>query len=365
MPSLSVVIPSYNHRAFLPAAFESLEAQTYRDFEVVVVDDGSTDNSPDLIREFAATTPLQTKIHLQSNAGAHAAITKGIDIAEGRNIAILNSDDVFHPDRLRRLMAVVPASGPFIAFSEFAFIDAHGERITADIHNRWWYRHLLERHAYSPGIGFTLVQGNLSISTSNFLFSRELYDLLGGFRQYRTAHDLDFLLRAIFHVEPIFVREVLLNYRLHGTNTITANRELERREVSELFLDYLNQATTEKPANPRAPASEVLAVYSDQVLRQQNLWFELDRNAPAFTRLRQAADLARAQNPDTAAMEGEVNRLRHEVGRLMGELAHRALPALPERLPLRAYKRVRTWPVVKPIRMAARVLGLRVPRRWL
>jgi len=90
MPVVSVIIPSYNLGRFLLAAVESVLRQTYRDFELIVIDDGSTDNTPELARTF----PAEVRYIRQENRGLSAVRNRGIELARGRYIIFLDADDV-------------------------------------------------------------------------------------------------------------------------------------------------------------------------------------------------------------------------------------------------------------------------------
>ena len=312
MPAVSVVIPSYNHARFIDATLASLASQTYRDFEIVVVDDGSGDQSLAIIKQFAETSAVPVVVVAQANAGAHAAINRGIERASGDHLAILNSDDRFAPDRLERMMAVVPAEGDYIAFSELELIDENGRAIPDDPHNVW-YREILGVHDTLPGLGYTLIISNLAATTSNFLFSRSLYEKVGPFRPYRTAHDLDFILRCVPLVEPIFLRTCLLSYRIHPQNTINLNRDVERGEVRAIYDDYVRSVALHPPKNERAPGSRTMPSYSAYFLTERDHW---SGPHPTGDLLEGLAAALRA-----CPVSDDARALRLEVGRLNKELA--------------------------------------------
>ncbi len=100
-PRASVVIPSYNHGRFVEAAVESVLDQD-ADLELVVVDDGSTDDSRERLAPFAADP--RVRMVEQQNRGAHAALNRGLGLAGGQILFILNSDDLFEPGRVRRFL---------------------------------------------------------------------------------------------------------------------------------------------------------------------------------------------------------------------------------------------------------------------
>ena len=110
-PNISVIIPTYNRSALVVNAIESVLQQTYRDYELIVVDDGSSDDTRDRLR------PYMNRIHYayQNNGGASAAQNAGIRVARGKWIAILGSDDVWRPGKLQRQIEAVAALGHQLA----------------------------------------------------------------------------------------------------------------------------------------------------------------------------------------------------------------------------------------------------------
>jgi glycosyltransferase involved in cell wall biosynthesis len=104
-PTVSVVMPVYNSAAFLAAAIESVLAQTYQDFEYLIVDDGSTDASSQMIADYAAKDARIGLIRHPHNQGIIAARNSGVAVARGEYIAVMDSDDVAMPERLERQLA--------------------------------------------------------------------------------------------------------------------------------------------------------------------------------------------------------------------------------------------------------------------
>jgi len=99
MPKVSVIIPTYSYSKYIEKAINSVLAQTYRDFEIIVVDDGSTDNTRKIIE-----TKYKDKVRYfyQENKGASAARNKGIKESKGEYLAFLDQDDLFHPLSLEK-----------------------------------------------------------------------------------------------------------------------------------------------------------------------------------------------------------------------------------------------------------------------
>ncbi len=252
-PLVSVVIPSYNHAAFLTETIGSVVAQTYRPLELIVVDDGSTDDSPALLRRLFSVLQLDNAILIeQPNRGAHAAIMTGIGASSGDVIGILNSDDFYHPERIERLLPYLRGRHQLV-FSGVRFVNDHGNPLPMS--HAWprWYRTCLDETARCPTVGFGLLTHNFSVSSGNFLFRRSLYDQVAGFSHHRFTHDWDFLIRSLHYSEPIFVRQPLLSYRIHESNTTENVRDLLRAEASDALRRYAALTSSEPPPNTLAP----------------------------------------------------------------------------------------------------------------
>lgn len=103
-PAISVLFPVYNTEKYLAEALDSLEAQTFRNFEIIAVNDGSTDRSGEILRDYAARFP-NIRLIEQANSGKPAALNAGLDLASGEWIAIMDSDDSAAPEYLEHLYA--------------------------------------------------------------------------------------------------------------------------------------------------------------------------------------------------------------------------------------------------------------------
>jgi glycosyltransferase involved in cell wall biosynthesis len=225
MTLVSVVIPSYNHRKFLPAAVESILGQTHAQLELIVVDDGSTDGSREYLR--ALSDPRCTLVE-QPNAGAHAAINRGLALARGKVLAILNSDDIFHPSRIEACLRTLDAGGCDLVATWLEVIDEAGAVLGV---KQGWSNMLPWPVKHAGGsigdlgeFATNLLLTNFVSTTSNVVFTRRLYERIGGMRNLRFAHDWDFLLRAAHEFRCELIAQPLLQYRIHPANTISSNR---------------------------------------------------------------------------------------------------------------------------------------------
>jgi glycosyltransferase involved in cell wall biosynthesis len=244
-PLVSVVVPSFNHAGLVNESLRSVAAQTHGSLELVVVDDASGDGTDDVVEQLFAdpifAARFRGRLVLErhpANRGAHEALNRGLALARGEWIAILNSDDRYDPDRITTLLLALTSRRASLAFSAVRFIDGAGRDVTAaDPFAAGLARSQRAIHAF-PSVGFALLKENVAISTGNLLFSRELLARAGGFRPLRYCHDWDFELRCLLHAEPIFVDAPLYDYRLHATNSFRALADVADAEAQECLRAY-------------------------------------------------------------------------------------------------------------------------------
>ncbi len=127
-PLISVIIPNYNGERFAECAIDSALAQTYRNIEIIVIDDCSTDNSLTYIRDKYADDKRLRLIALNKNIGVANARNVGVKEARGEYIALLDNDDVWEEDKLERQMALAK-QGADIVYCSYDFIDENGNEI--------------------------------------------------------------------------------------------------------------------------------------------------------------------------------------------------------------------------------------------
>lgn len=226
-PLLSVIIPSYNHHLYIREAIDSVLNQTMSDLELIIIDDGSKDNSVEIIKGY---DDARLKLVEQKNQGAHNAINNGLKLAKGKYIAILNSDDAFEKNRFE-IMINEMEKNPNVGFmcSYIQIVDSEGNDL--GVKEGWknmepWIVPLPEiSYQATDNFKLNLLMTNFTSTTSNFLFKREVYEKIGGMRNLHFAHDWDFALRAAEVTECMIVEQPLMRYRVHSTNTISTNRK--------------------------------------------------------------------------------------------------------------------------------------------
>jgi thioesterase domain-containing protein/GT2 family glycosyltransferase len=253
LPLVTVVIPAYNHARFVAKAIESVVAQTYRRLELVIIDDGSDDGTPEVISRSLAGVPFPSRFKTRENRGAPATLNEGAALAQGQYVAFLNSDDWYAPDRIACMVDEIARTNASWGFSlvsgatEASADDPREKKVHLDILQK--QRNFLGTHPNS----FTLVQYNVSVSSGNLFVERDFFSSLGGFRDYRYNHDWDFCLRASAVAEPVIVYRPLYFYRMHGGKTISESREATTADADRVLRSFLADVLS-----TTAPATNVL-----------------------------------------------------------------------------------------------------------
>lgn len=209
-PLVSVVMPSYNHAPYIARAIESVRAQTYDQVELIVVDDGSSDQSVELLRDLQAEHGFT--LICQENVGVCRTLNRGVrEAATGEYIALLASDDLWAPDKLERQLTALKADPA----AEFCFSQAVE---FSDDASPTAGRVFPARCLRGSVVNKVFLRQHVPAGT--MLFSRRLYDELGGFDETLREEDWDFVIRSAAATRFAAVDAPLLHYRAHPANTM-------------------------------------------------------------------------------------------------------------------------------------------------
>ena len=218
-PHVSVVIPTYNRAEYISAAIQSVLDQTYTDYEIIVIDDGSTDDTQNVVVRFSD----QVRYIRQENAGSSAARNRGIQAARGELIAFLDSDDVFLPTKLQKQVAFMQAYPEVgLLHTQYVDVDAEGnilftypvDHVQGDI-----YRQLLPA---------------CPILTSTVMMPKKVFETVGEFDvALPMAQDIDMWIRVAKTYPVGAIPETLTHYLKHQSNK---PRDLERILNYEIYI---------------------------------------------------------------------------------------------------------------------------------
>jgi len=307
MVRVSVLLPSYNHEAFIDEAVASVLGQTLTDLELVIVDDGSTDGSWARIERFDDPRIVR---HRQENQGAHAALNKAGTLSSPKSefVAILNSDDVWDPRWLEVALDVLGSrSRSGFCCALLRMVGPEQDRKTA--WRRSWYQDALKSYREYGDLEAALLHANFLMTTSNVVARRDRFEATGGFRPLRYVHDLDFFLRLASESDLSLVEEELVTYRLHESNTIREMARDERQFVFEfgwILADVLERlvARTADTEEMRARVLTLVCALQMPAVAGVALTLLLPRVAHSDSSSRPAplAELLREDHPIRAAL---------------------------------------------------------------
>lgn len=208
MPLVSVILPVYNGERFLREAIDSIMIQTFTDFELIVIDDGSTDTTPDILKEYAARDLRILVKYQPRNTGIVAALNSGCQTASGKYIARMDADDICLPERLTRQISFLnshPDVG--VVGTNIQLIDASGNRQGVVL--------FPETHAQ---ICWSLCFYNPIVHPSTMM-RRDVLFQAGGYRMgYPNGEDYDLWRRVSKQARLANLPSVLLLLRKHASN---------------------------------------------------------------------------------------------------------------------------------------------------
>ena len=217
-PFVSVIVPVYNGAKFLSEAVASIRRQNYHPLEIIIVDDGSTDETAELVTGLGK----DIRYAYQRNSGPAAARNKGLDMARGEIIAFLDVDDLWPPDKLRIQVArLVNDSSLDVVLGRIQFIKL-------------------------PGAPEFQIQGpnntHVNVHLGSGAFRKSVFDKVGVFDEtLRYSEDHDWFLRAREQgVSMTIVEQVTLHYRLHGNN-MTQDKNAKGFQLTQVLKKSLDR----------------------------------------------------------------------------------------------------------------------------
>ncbi|MFN0140822.1 MAG: glycosyltransferase family 2 protein [Pyrinomonadaceae bacterium] len=216
-PLVSVIIPNYNYANYVCEAINSALDQTYENLEIIVVDDGSADNSAEIFKGYGDKI---TTI-FQQNAGVSAARNNGVKHSSGEYVAFLDADDFWLPQKIEKQVNL------FESEKDLGLVHVGVEEIDA---NGNMLRTRLDGMSGAVSREFLLFERSVVLGGgSGFALPRRIFDEVGGFDlDLQTSADWDLFFRVSRAYNIGFVPDVLLKYRIHGSNMHGNIKRMER-----------------------------------------------------------------------------------------------------------------------------------------
>ena len=244
MVLVSVLMPSYNHEKFLSEAIESVLSQTFKDLELIIVDDCSIDDSPKIIADYPRKDTRVRVFFHQENMGVSKTLNDCLSKVKGNYVCFIGSDDIWFPYKLERQLALIKKHEDKILWSEGEIIDGNG----APTGTTFTKMHQATNKKKS---------GNLfnDILLDNYIFGQSLLvkkDFIGDNSfdtSLRFLNDYRFIADLASKHDFLFTPEPLAKYRIHGRNSISRDRPRwlkERILLNRYFLQRYGNEISRK-----------------------------------------------------------------------------------------------------------------------
>ncbi len=240
-PLVSVIIPNYNHAPFLDERIQSVLNQTYQNFELIILDDKSTDNSVEIINKYKDNQHVSHIVVNEENSGSpFKQWHKGFDLAKGEWIWIAESDDSCKAEFLKTLIEKLDENVTY-AFCKSTRIDENG----MEFHECW--QDNLDRSFNMSGSDFYytyLGYRNVIWNASSVLFRKSnIYKLPDQYTKYRGAGDWMFWILLSMCGNVVYIKDILNYFRLHSENTTqktysTGLNQIEQCQIYDYLLEH-------------------------------------------------------------------------------------------------------------------------------
>lgn len=238
---ITVIIPTYNSAQYLNAAVESVLQQTFKDLEILIIDDGSKDNTSELVKSFGD----KVRYIYQENAGVSIARNNGIKESKGKYVAFLDADDTWLPTKLEKQVNALKDNPDYkFCFSDFVGVNQNLQPIE-----------MKRARLLNSAIKDLLLRGNVVGSICTVLCERELFDKVGGFDpKLSQCADWDMWIRLATLTDFLFVDEQLVTYRQHDSNMSRNAILLEQDSLCVLEKGFAMDSVPKEIKNKRRVA---------------------------------------------------------------------------------------------------------------
>jgi glycosyltransferase involved in cell wall biosynthesis len=238
LPLVSVIIPAYNAQAFIARTLESVISQSYKNIEVIVVNDGSLDRTGEIVESFAQKDS-RIVLYNQSNKGVAAARNLAIEKSKGEYIAPIDADDIWYPQKLEKQVRFMleADSSVGLVYAWSVFIDEEDVIIGEYRPYQFWTFHNVEKEAYHA-----MLLINVLVNGSTPLIRRTCFKKVGGYnsklreQKAQGCEDWDLYLRIAEHYQFRLVPEFLIGYR-QITRSMSRNYKSMERSYNLVMAD--------------------------------------------------------------------------------------------------------------------------------
>lgn len=234
-PMVSVVIPTYNESRFLPRCIESVLNQTYNNLEIIVVSDGSTDDTNDVVNSYLATGKV--RLIVQNNSGVSRARNNGVNHCSGEYIAFIDSDDAWFPHKLDKQLDVFLKHNDIVLVTTgLNKVNVNGDLLSVPSVDLSYsdkpedYSHLL---LCSDGV--------IGLAPSSWMLHKKSFDQLNGFVEGIISEDYEFLIRLSEIGRFYIISDALIEYTVRSDSLMRSDNVLEHTSLIDVINLHKNK----------------------------------------------------------------------------------------------------------------------------
>jgi glycosyltransferase involved in cell wall biosynthesis len=225
MPKISVIIPAYNVEKYIEKTLKSLIDQTFKDFEAIIINDGSTDNTEKIIKEVLQDTKFQWKLINQENQGVSVARNRGIIESKGEYICFLDADDYYHPAFLGKMYNRAKESNYDVVFCNYSKVNENGKTIREPKQKKEFFGIELTGEEV---LKQTLI-GHVYIWTASYICKKKLlneHNILYT-KGCTNGQDQEFWMKVFFHAKLVNSLTETLAYYVQRKNSATHSSSIK------------------------------------------------------------------------------------------------------------------------------------------
>jgi glycosyltransferase involved in cell wall biosynthesis len=244
---VSVLLPSYNHEKYISESIESVLNQSFKDFELIIIDDFSKDNSRAIIETYQRKDKRIKAFFHEKNMGIASTLNDLHSKASGKYVAYVASDDVWDKLKLEKQLAILQKNDSFVVWSEGEIINENG----SPTGQTFTQMHLASNRRKSGKIFEELLNGNYVFGTS-LIYRRDFALDLRYDEKLKYLNDYEFMVSLAKEHEFFFIPEFLAKYRIHGKNSILYNNTKWNQERIFIYKYFLSKYSREITKETRA-----------------------------------------------------------------------------------------------------------------
>jgi len=235
-PLVSILIPSYNHSQYILETLDSILLDTYLNKEIIIIDDGSKDESVKYIENWIEKNNLEIQITFKhrENKGLTATLNELLSLVNGKYILLLASDDLLINNTISERVDILENDeSKMVVISDAQVVNSEGEIIYESMMEDF---HKVDKKKYysEQGILHEIIF-NFAISGPVIFINKDIYKLVGEYPENLKAEDLYFYIKTACLNKIVFYDKKVCNYRLHSTNTSGVNPELTKTVILTYF----------------------------------------------------------------------------------------------------------------------------------